>query len=64
MSHIDPAHDHETTAAAHPTHDIPPPGRRPMSAANWVGLVLLLAAIAFYLAFAIPEFFGIVGQMP
>jgi hypothetical protein len=45
-------HEHEEH---HPT------GRRPMSGANWVGLVLLLAAIAFYLAFAIPEFIGIVG---
>ena len=35
-----------------------------MSGANWVGLVLLLAAIAFYLAFAIPEFIGIVSGPP
>ena len=41
-----------------------PTGRRPMSGANWVGLFLLLAAIAFYLAFAIPEFMGIVGGRP
>ena len=48
----------ETHAAHH--EEEAPTGRRPMSVANWVGLGLLLAAIAFYLFFAIPEFFGIV----
>ena len=50
--------EHKAHEERHPT------GRRPMSYANWVGLVLLLAAIAFYLAFAIPEFMGIVGGSP
>ena len=50
--------EHETHREHHPS------GRRPMSGANWVGLVLLLAAIAFYLAFAIPEFIGIVSGPP
>ena len=53
----------ETTEThAHEEHR--PTGRRPMSYANWVGLVLLLGAIAFYLAFAIPEFMGIVSGPP
>ena len=50
--------EHETHQEHHPS------GRRPMSGANWVGLVLLLAAIAFYLAFAIPEFIGLVSGPP
>lgn len=61
MSHIDPVPHHDV----HLAHaEEAPTGRRPMSFSNVVGLVLLLAAIAFYLGFAIPEFFGIVGQMP
>ena len=50
--------EHEAHEERHPA------GRRPMSYANWVGLVLLLAAIAFYLAFAIPEFMGIISGPP
>ena len=50
--------EHEAHEEHHPT------GRRPMSYANWVGLFLLLAAIAFYLAFAIPEFVGILSGSP
>lgn len=46
------------------TPDEAPAGRRPMSGANWVGLLLLLGAVAFYLAFAIPEFMGIVSGRP
>ena len=51
------------TEVVHEEHH-QPTGRRPMSGANWVGMVLLLAAIAFYLSFAIPEFMGIVGGRP
>ena len=54
----------DTTETHEPRHEEHPTGRRPMSGANWVGMVLLLAAIAFYLAFAIPEFTGIVGGRP
>ena len=50
--------EHKAHVERHPT------GRRPMSYANWVGLVLLLAAIGFYLAFAIPEFMGIISGPP
>ena len=50
--------EHKAHEERHPT------GRRPMSYANWVGLVLLLAAIGFYLAFAIPEFMGIISGPP
>ena len=52
-----------TETETHPHHE-EPTGRRPMSGANWVGLVLLLGAVAFYLAFAIPEFMGIVSGRP
>jgi hypothetical protein len=51
----------ETHAVHHEEHST---GRRPMSFANWIGMLLLLGAIAFYLFFAIPEFIGIVSGSP
>jgi hypothetical protein len=44
----------ETAVEAHPR-------RRPGSG-YWVVLLMLIAAIGFYLFFAIPEFMGIVGS--
>jgi hypothetical protein len=37
------------------------PRRRPAGSGYWVVLLMLIAAIAFYLFFAIPEFTGIVA---
>ena len=37
------------------------PRRRPTGYGYWVVLLMLIAAIGFYLFFAIPEFTGIVG---
>ena len=55
----------KTKSETHATHEEEhPTGRRPMSFANWIGMLLLLGAVAFYLFFAIPEFMGIVSGTP
>jgi hypothetical protein len=53
MAKVIETHD-ETVVEARP--------RRKPGSGYWVVLLMLLAAIGFYLFFAIPEFMGIVGS--
>jgi len=58
-------HDtHPADASGHGHEHTVHTGRRPIGSGYIAVMILLLAAIAFYLSFAIPEFTGIVGGPP